>query len=70
MPVISGSIEAIVMVKVLSAFLISAANPVGGVVVPIELRVAVVVFAHELGVIMQAGIFIVFVSKIKFVMSL
>ena len=53
-----------------SAFLISAANPVGGVVAPIDVRVAIVVFAQELGVIVQAERFSVFVSKIKFIMSL
>ena len=58
------------MVNELFAFLISVANPVGGVVAPIELRVILAVFAHVLGVITQAGIFSVFGTKIKFVMSL
>ena len=44
------------MVNELFAFLISVANPVGGVVAPIELRVILAVFAHVLGVITQAGI--------------
>ena len=53
-----------------SMFLVNVANPVGGVVAPIDVRVAIGVFAQELGVIVQAERFSVFVSKIKFVMSL
>jgi hypothetical protein len=50
------------MVNELFVFLIRFANPTGGVVAPIEVRVTIVVFAHAFGVIIQAGTISVFVS--------
>jgi hypothetical protein len=68
LPVIEGSVEVIVMVNELSAFLIRTANPSGVASSPIEFRVAFAVFEHSIGEIRQAGTLIVFLPLIKFTM--
>jgi hypothetical protein len=55
-------------VKELSAIWVSNANPAWGVA-PTDVKIAVDVFSQVLGVIIQAGILSVVVSKMKYEMA-
>ena len=64
-PVIAGSAEFIAILKVLSPFFVRTANPSGGTGAPVDVNVAVVVFAQIYGATMHAGIVKVVVSVMK-----
>ena len=64
-PVIAGSVEDIAILNVLFPFLTRTANPAGGVEVPIDVNMPVVLFGQIDGLTMQAGIVKIVASVMK-----